>query len=211
MKTQKPIFILISTFVLFTALTVLVVTENAPVQAFNEALYAPISGFITPFLTSVASLIGGLTHWYTYAPIVLLLLILPTTRRKVGLPLALTLSASAILGPIILKNIFAIERPSVNQLIEPGGFGYPSGHSMNALVFFGMCAILVLRYSKKKALRVGFTIFAVVSILLVGLSRIYLGVHTVTDVLGGYLAGAAVLSAALLIENRLKQRRGDGA
>ena len=211
MKTQKTIFILVSTFVLFTVLTLLVITENAPVQAFNEALYAPIVGFITPFLTSVASLIGSLTHWYTYAPIVLLLLILPATRKKVGFPLALTLSISAILGPIILKNVFAIERPSVNQLIEPGGFGYPSGHSMNALVFFGMCAVLVLRYSKKRALRVGFTIFAVISILLVGLSRVYLGVHTVTDVLGGYLAGAVVLSAALLIEKRLKQRREDGA
>ena len=208
MKTKRTVFLLLAALFLFIVLTAFVITENAPVQAFNDALYAPFAERITPGLTTLSTVIGSLTHWYSYAPIILLLLIIPRTRGKVGLPMAITLAASAMLGPIILKNVFAIERPNVNQLIEPGGFGYPSGHSMNAVVFFGICTIMILRYAANKPLRTGFPIFAVLSILAVGLSRIYLGVHTVTDVVGGYLAGIAVLCAAVLIENRLKARRG---
>ena len=200
------VFVLLSAFLLFCVLTGFVLTESAFVQAFNHAVYTPIAGLITPALTTAATWIGNLTHWYAYAPIVLLLLIIPRTRRKIALPVAATLSASAILGPVILKNIFAIERPDVNQLIAPGGFGYPSGHAMNAAVFFGMCAIMVLRYSGNKPLKIGFTVFAIISALLVGLSRIYLGVHTATDVIGGYLMGGVVICAALLIEQRLKHR-----
>ena len=206
MKHKKTIIILLTALLLFIALTTLVITENAPVQAFNHALYAPIATLINPTLTTAATWIGSLTHWYTYTPIILILLIIPITRKKIGLPIAITLSVSAITGPIILKNVLAIERPNINQLIDIGGFGYPSGHSINAAVFFSMCAIMMLRYSANQPLKVCFTAFSVVSILLVGLSRIYLGVHTVTDVLGGYLAGIVIVCAAVLIENYVKER-----
>ena len=211
MKSKGIISILLTALLLFVLVTVLVLTENVPTANFNHAFYRLITGQIHPTLTRVATWVGNLTHWYAYTPIILLLLILPRTRMRVGIPLAATLSASAILGPVILKNIFAVERPTINQLIDPGGFGYPSGHSMNAAVFFGMCAILVLRYSKNKPLKIGFTVFAILCILVVGLSRIYLGVHTATDVIGGYLAGGAVICAAILIEKRIRKKAAHNA
>lgn len=206
METKQVNILLILSLSLFIILTALVVIEHEPTQAFNDAFYVPIAELITPGLTKVSTLIGSLTHWYTYAPVILLLLALPKTRVNVGIPMAITLSASAILGPVILKNVLAIERPIVNQLIEPGGFGYPSGHSMNAVVFFTMCTIMILRYSNKRVIKVGFIIFAISSVLLVGLSRIYLGVHTFTDVIGGYLIGSAVVCTAILIERRINHR-----
>ena len=206
MKSKITICILLLALVLFVILTVFVLTENILIQDFNYAFYLPIMGMITPALTAVATWIGRLTHWYSYAPIILLLLIIPRTRMKAGLPMAITLSVSALLGPIILKNAFAIERPDVNPLIDPGGFGYPSGHSMNAAVFFGMCTIMILRYSNQKSLKIGFTIFAGICIFLVGLSRIYLGVHVATNVIGGYLAGIVVLCGATLIEKRVRRK-----
>lgn len=207
MKSKKLKLILLISLLLFIALTVLVITEHTPLQNFNHALYTSIAETIHPTLTSIATWVGRLTHWYSYAPIVLLILIIPKTRVKIGVPLAITLSASAILGPILLKNIFAIERPNINPLIDPGGFGYPSGHSMNAAVFFGMCAVMILRYSDSKPLKIGFTVFAILAILAVGLSRIYLGVHTVTDVIGGYFAGIAVICASVLIEKHIEAKR----
>ncbi|MCL2842070.1 MAG: phosphatase PAP2 family protein [Oscillospiraceae bacterium] len=206
MKSNITWFILLKSLLLFIIVTVLVVTENTPTANFNHAFYLLIAERIHPTLTAIATWIGNLTHWYGYTPVILFLLILPRTRMKAGLPIASVLSVSAILGPLVLKNIFAIERPAINQLIAPGGFGYPSGHSMNAAVFFGACAIVVLRHSKNKALKIGFTTFAIFCILLVGLSRIYLGVHTVTDVIGGYLAGSVVLCAAILIETHIRRK-----
>jgi len=206
MKTKRTIFILITALLLFLGVTILVVTENEPVAAFNHTLYLLLTGEITQTWTTISIWVGSLTHWYSYTPIILLLLLLPSTRMKIGVPLGITLGISAITGPIILKNIFAIERPDHNQLIDAGGFGYPSGHSLNAMVFFGMCAMLVWLYSTQKSRKVGFTVFAIFAILSVGLSRIYLGVHTVTDVIGGYLMGIVILCAASIVYGRVRER-----
>jgi len=206
MKTKMTVSILLTALLLFIIVTILVLTESTATANFNHTIYTHIAGQIHPTLTTIATSIGSLTHWYSYTPVILLLLILPRTRIKAGLPIAISLSVSAILGPLILKNIFAIERPTINQLIAPGGFGYPSGHSMNAAVFFGMCAIVMLRYCKNKPLKICFTVFAKIAILLVGLSRIYLGVHTVTDVIGGYSAGTAVICAVILIEKHIHRK-----
>ncbi|MCL1788545.1 MAG: phosphatase PAP2 family protein, partial [Defluviitaleaceae bacterium] len=207
MKMNKAMPILLASILLFGVLTVFVVADHMQIAAFNESVYAPFSQIIAPWLTTTATLIGRLTHWYSYAPIILLLIIIPRTRVKAGLPMAVVLLFSAMLGPILLKNIFAVERPDINQLVEIGGFGYPSGHSLNAMVFFGMSAILVRRYAAKAWVKNAFTVFAVVAILLVGLSRIYLGVHTATDVIGGFLAGAAVLCGMVLLEKHLTKPR----
>ena len=206
MKSKKTVFLLVTSLILFIILTVLVIIEHAPVQSFNDSIYHHIAKTIHPTLTSISTLIGGLTHWYSYAPIILFLIILPKTRFKAGIPMAITLSISALTGPIILKNVFAIERPNINPLIDPGGFGYPSGHSLNALVFFSVAAILIIRYAQNQSLKNGFTAFAVIAIFLVGLSRVYLGVHTVTDVLGGFLAGGTILCTMLLLEEPIKEK-----
>ena len=206
MKSKLTLFILLKSLLLFIIVTILVLTENTWTANLNYSFYLLFAAQIHPTLTNIATWIGSLTHWYSYTPIILLLLILPHTRMKAGLPLAIVLAVSAILGPLVLKNIFAIERPDINQLIAPGGFGYPSGHSMNAAAFFGTCAVLVQRYSKRLSLKVCFTAFAVICILLVGLSRIYLGVHTLTDVIGGYSAGIALICTGLFVERRISRK-----
>jgi len=198
METKRTLCIMLTALLLFIVLTAFVLIDSPSVQNFNHSLYTPIAERIAPGLTTTAVWISRLTHWYSYTPVILLLLLLSRTRVKAGLPIGITLGASAIIGPVILKNIFAIERPMINPLYDPGGFGYPSGHSMNAAVFFGMCAILVCRYAKNRPLKIGLSAFAVLCICAVGLSRIYLGVHTVTDVLGGYLAGIVVICASVI-------------
>ena len=65
--------------------------------------------------------------------------------------------------------------------------------------------------SLEKQLIFIFTVFAIICILLVGLSRIYLGAHTVTDVIGGYSAGIAVICIGLLIERRISRKPTEGA
>ncbi|MCL2366401.1 MAG: phosphatase PAP2 family protein [Oscillospiraceae bacterium] len=203
MKTKMIILALLKSLILFTIVTILVLTENAATANINHAFYTLIADKIHPTLTTTAVWISNLTHWYSYTPIILMLLILSHTRVKVGVPVGVALVSSAILGPIILKNIFAIDRPTINQIVNAGGFGYPSGHAMNATVFFGMCAVMVVRYARSKVMKVLFFTFAIICMLLVGLSRIYLGVHTLTDVVGGYFAGSAVVCAAVLIERHI--------
>lgn len=122
--------------------------------------------------------------------------------------LALTVLGSLYLNQV-LKGLFDTPRPfeidpSVLRTPRAGetalGAGFPSGHAQGGASFWGMAAVLVRRRS--------FTVVAVLLVLLIGLSRLYLGVHMPIDVLGGVLFGLAVVSlAAGVLRLRLEPPR----
>lgn len=92
----------------------------------------------------------------------------------------------------VLKLSFDRQRP---DLFEPVAdvltSSFPSGHAMMATIVYGSVAYLVGRLEPTRAMRITTWTFCVLIILLVGVSRMYLGVHYPTDVFGGYLAGVA--------------------
>lgn len=88
---------------------------------------------------------------------------------------------------IILKEFFARERPE-NMLIPEKGFSYPSGHSLYASFLYISALILFWPYLSKRD-KVMFASISSIIIILVGLSRIYLRVHWLTDVISGYIIG----------------------
>lgn len=89
-----------------------------------------------------------------------------------------------------LKQLFALPRPSPSDVRvimaeTGGGYGFPSGHAQRAVVFWG--------YLPRLLHHRGWTYFGILMIVLVGLSRLYLGLHFPADVLGGWLIGAIIL------------------
>ncbi len=106
----------------------------------------------------------------------------------------LIITIISVIGYILLKMVFQRPRPDVILwLVHERGFSYPSGHSMNCMVFYASLMIILLRehingYIKKLAM----VLFPLL-IILIGLSRIYVGVHYPTDVIGGWLFGSAIL------------------
>jgi membrane-associated phospholipid phosphatase len=90
---------------------------------------------------------------------------------------------------LALKSYFARERPSVHRIVEADGFSFPSGHSMGSLTFYGFLSYLALRSKCKSLSKLGLVTLFGSLILLIGMSRIYLGVHYPSDVLAGYTAG----------------------
>jgi len=98
------------------------------------------------------------------------------------------------------KWLFARPRPS--NLINyraPESTGFPSGHAIAALCLFGMIAWIVTRQIESPAVKAGVWILTFVLVFLIGMSRVYIGIHYPTDVLAGFVAGliwiAAVMSA----------------
>lgn len=193
----KPIYFLSATsLILFIILTAAVTGRTA--ENFNSVIYTQIQALINPFLTNFLIIISKMGEWFIYAPVAVLFLIIPKSRIKIGVPVAAAIIISVLIN-LALKQIFIIPRPDINRLIDETGYGYPSGHAMNGTVFIGLCAYLFNRFSYKKPLKITMTAVSFSFMLLMGFSRIYLGVHSFTDVTGGYLAGVVILTASIIV------------
>lgn len=136
--------------------------------------------------------------------VALLALAVGAVELRAGRPF-LAGAAAATIGLAALANTtfkLVVGRPRPDELppivVEPG-YAFPSGHSLSAMVAYGVIAVLVARSSLGAGLRAALVIGLGVVVLAVGVSRIYLGAHYPSDVLGGWLTGLAwvVLFAAV--------------
>jgi undecaprenyl-diphosphatase len=107
----------------------------------------------------------------------------------------------AQIANVALKLLFSSPRPTGDYVAvsDPAsGFGFPSGHTMTTVVFVGSLAYVLLRDSDCRWRRSGVVTFAVLVALAMGFSRIYVGAHWPSDVLGAYFWGAAFVSLAII-------------
>ena len=88
---------------------------------------------------------------------------------------------------VILKNIIVRPRPNINRLISESGYSFPSGHMMISTAFYGFLIYLIYKNINNKYLKWFMICFLSILILLIGLSRVYLGVHYITDIMGGLI------------------------
>lgn len=105
--------------------------------------------------------------------------------KRIGVSIVINLVTITMLN-LILKGIMMRPRPEISQLISVRGYSFPSGHSMVSLAFYGYFIYLAYTYMKNKKGKWAIIMILSAIILLVGLSRIYLGVHFATDVVGGF-------------------------
>lgn len=163
----------------------------------------------TPVLNRILIGITYLGNWQTIVTLGLILLVYPGTRKNIGLPFAVTAVSSTVIYKVA-KSIFQRPRPDLAvRIIKEGGYSFPSGHSMNCLVIYGMLIYLTRRYCRNK--RIANIITAVLSLLIlaIGCSRVYVGVHFPTDILGGWSLGIAVLTTAIIIFERIRGGKND--
>ena len=95
---------------------------------------------------------------------------------------------------VLLKQVFNRVRPFHLSLVEQGGLSYPSGHSMVVMSMYLALLYLLIREEERKNKKLLLKGLAGVYILLMGLSRMYLGVHWPTDIIGGYIIGYLLYS-----------------
>jgi undecaprenyl-diphosphatase len=113
-----------------------------------------------------------------------------------------------LLLSLLLKNAFARPRPElVPHLSHVYTSSFPSGHSMLSAVVYLTLGTLLAEFAEQRRLKVYFLVVAMILTFLVGLSRVYLGVHYPTDVLAGWSAGL-VWAVACWLAGRYLQQRG---
>lgn len=119
-------------------------------------------------------------------------------KWRSGLWYGLTVLLGALLLNGAVKEFYQRARPSeIKALVEIGGYSFPSGHSMGAMIVYGGILFLIFQFTQKFSIRLFFTILIVPLIVLIGFSRIYLAVHFPSDVIGGFSLGLAWLSLSI--------------
>ncbi len=126
--------------------------------------------------------------------------------RKISLLVTLNLAISYTLNSII-KLIVARPRPNVLPLVYEEGYSFPSGHAMVCTAFYGFLIYITYKNVKNKFLKNAIIYGLNLLIFLIGISRIYLGVHYATDVLGGFIIGIVYLVLFIIIINKVKSKK----
>lgn len=192
--------LLITSLTIFSLLAVLVITKN--IQWFDNLVYEGISKIICKPMTSFFKAITLLCETETI--LILLALILIFMKKKKVASYIVINTGLCVLVNQIAKRIFRRARPIGIALIKQGGFSFPSGHSMVALAFYGYI-IYLIRKSKLSNMQKNIsTVILSAIIILVGISRIYLGVHFASDVLAAYCLSTAFLVIIMYIERKKK-------
>lgn len=161
------------------------------IYQFDQGIYAVISTFINPALTTFFKIITLFGDWMIIIPTCFLCMIFLKEKRNKGL-IIINLVTIFIINQL-LKTIFNRPRPIENRLVEASGYSFPSGHSMISMAFYGFFIYLVYKNVKNITLRRVICIALSILILLIGISRIYLGVHYASDVVGGFLLSLSYL------------------
>ena len=154
-----------------------------------------ISDFMTPIVKTVTQLASPI-----FLVVLTILLIVFIKNNNIRKYICANLIISTILN-FGLKNIVRRARPDEFRIIEESGYSFPSGHSMVSMAFYGLLIYLIYKKVNNKYLKNFLIILLSVIIFLIGLSRIYLGVHYTSDVLAGFLLGLSYLIIFVSIIN----------
>ena len=146
-----------------------------------------ISDFATPIAKFITNFGGAI-----FLIILTILLLVVLKNKKVGLSICINLVVVTILNQL-LKRLLQRPRPTEFRIIEETGYSFPSGHSMVSMAFYGYLIYLIYRFVKDKYLKWISIVLLSLLICLIGISRIYLGVHYTSDVLGGFLISISYL------------------
>ncbi|EWG09772.1 phosphatase PAP2 family protein [Cytobacillus firmus] len=166
---------------------------------FDESLIQYVQAFISPRLTEFMSVVTflGSVKWLAFSVLAAAVLLFLFKKRSLLWFMVLSSGLGALFN-LLLKWIFKRERPDIRPLIEEQGFSFPSGHSMGSFIFYGSLAYMIIHLAKRKRWKAAWTVLLGCFIIMIGLSRIYLGVHFPSDVIAGFAAGGAWLTIMII-------------
>ncbi|WP_127534543.1 phosphatase PAP2 family protein [Paenibacillus kobensis] len=166
--------------------------------ALDNRIITAVRAWESPGMTSFMKCITGMGNGLPVVVLsIVLLLVLAMLRYRLELLLFIAVVSGSGLLNLLLKQLVQRTRPAGERLVEAAGYSFPSGHAMAAFTLYGITAYLIWKHIPRREGRALMALISVLLIFAIGLSRIYVGVHYPTDVLGAYLASGTWLAVTV--------------
>ena len=162
----------------------------------DSAIMNSIMVFRSEWFTKTLIFFTYLGNWQVIAGLaVIAIVILGFLRKKKEMIFLITILIRGVIIRTFAKLLFHRERPDASfSLILENGYAFPSGHAVISMIFYGMVGYFIYKLCRKTWQKIILSITIVTLIFLIGLSRVYLGIHWAFDVFAGWLIGSAILA-----------------
>jgi membrane-associated phospholipid phosphatase len=196
----------VASLVLFSWLANEVLRKHT--DRFDDAVRSVIHDFASPALTGLMRFVTNLGDWQVVMTATLCLFAYLWYRRDhTHILVALVAMMGAGILDASLKLAFHRARPDPFFIARPSTYSFPSGHALISLCFYGLLAGTLTHDMQSKWQRVLAWSAAVLLVALIGLSRVYLGVHWPSDVIAGYATAVIWMGAVRVLALRLEASR----
>lgn len=208
-EARSIVFVEILLGIIFSVIYLFLYKYITDAVLLNETLIADnfISGYIisfrAPWLTfmmRIYSILGSEAVVFGSIIFVILLTHRRHFRESFVFGVLLTMGASLT---SFLKLIYKVPRPYFSALVYESSYSYPSGHALNSILFYGAIAYFVYHFTKNQRRSFFVSVIAGILIVLIGVSRIYLGVHRPSEVIAGFIAGFWLLVTTILVDKTI--------
>lgn len=182
-KNNKKMLILAISLFAFIFLLINVLLNN--ISGFDISIYNVIMSLKSDFMTFIMKAITRFGDAETLILIAIICLIF-IRNKKIGGSIAINLASVGLIN-YVLKKIIQRPRPPLEfRMVEESSFSFPSGHAMASMAFYGLIVYFINKNMKNEKLKKIISISLSILIFLIGISRIYLGVHYASDVIAGF-------------------------
>jgi membrane-associated phospholipid phosphatase len=186
------------------------VMENATLVRFDVGLANALHASTTPYEVNLFAFISLFGGQFALVLTVIVGLVLLFRKQYFYVVVWLAGIGGGQFLNFLLKQIFHRARPVFsNPFAQAVDFSFPSGHSMMSLITYGLLAYFLVRLVHNYRARLLIVFTAALIIVLIGISRIYLGVHYFSDVVAGFAAGGVWLATCVMAADRLYKRFGE--
>ncbi|WP_029036127.1 phosphatase PAP2 family protein [Salinimicrobium xinjiangense] len=186
--------------------------QGETVDHFDQRVTDFVTSFRTPEMNNFFQFVTDLGDFYAYliATIIVALYFFFRLNNKKFILQLIGVVILSFLVNLALKEAFDRARPTLEHMVVVKTLSYPSGHAMSAMSYYGFLIYLSFHIKMNKLLRLFLAILFAALIFFIGLSRIYLGVHYPSDVVGGFIGGLIWVAFCVVLFNiidLLRQKR----
>lgn len=174
---------------------------SGSIEQFDTAIISAVQGMEAPWLTVIFKIFTWIGSAYVVIPITLIafLLLYFIYQQRGQAFLFVTVIVGTVLSNELLKLYFKRERPEIYRIIDAGGLSFPSGHTMMAFSLYSIIAYVLWHNMKSLGSRILLIFCVALMIIIIPMSRIYLGVHYPSDIVGGLAASTFLITMMITI------------